>query len=93
MSRDPYDDLADAILRAYLPDPVDRLAEAVSAAFRDATAGDGGALGRQLAHADLQARHRELRARMEAKYGGPLEQHFGPLRARGGPGMQGRVWC
>lgn len=82
--------LAELMFRALNPDPVDQLAKAVSAAFRDTAALDGG-LPRQLASADLLARHRELRARATAKYG-DLDELAARMQARGA-GLSARVWC
>lgn len=92
MSPDPIEQLAVALFQHYNPDPVDRLAKAVSAAFADQAAADGGGLARQLASADLQAQHRRWQARSLAKYG-PAEAMADRLQGRGRPGLQGRVWC
>jgi hypothetical protein len=80
--------LADAVYRAYNPDPV----EAVSAAFAARPAPVGAEQDRQLVSADLLARHRELQARSAAKYG-PPEALFDRLQARGRGGLSGQVWC
>jgi hypothetical protein len=89
---DPVEQLARAVNRAFNPDPVERLAEAVSAAFADRPASLAAEQDRQLASADLLARHRELQARSAAKYG-PPEALYDRLQARGRGGVSGQVWC
>jgi hypothetical protein len=69
--------VAEAMCRAHRalnPDPAELIEAVVAGWARD----------------DLQARHRELRARMEGKYG-PMDEMFGRLQGR--PGIAGRVWC
>lgn len=90
---DPLDHFAEAV--SALHDPraraVDRLAEAVNGTFAEAARRPGANPELHLRLADTTARHRELRARVEAKYG-PVEGMLDRMQARGG-GLSARVWC
>jgi hypothetical protein len=81
--------LANAVYQALNPDPLDAVAEAVSAAFADAAERDGGRQRHHLALADTLAAHRAWQARSAAKYG-PLEAMLAP---GGRGGLSARIWC